>query len=356
MSSSHKAQLLASKLADGNTNKLSDNDINDLRSMLSKMSLHSPRNSNPIREPKVNDPRTFSGVNDHLGENRLENFITQVNMVLHLQSSRFPDELSKVFFAASYMTDIAFEWIQPYIAAVGTKDEDPLVSNYDLFCDSLRKMFGDVTHVSDAENKVMTMKQADKTAAEYTTEFKRYAVLTEFNEPALFWAYRNNINTQLQDELIIRDTPSTLQEYQDLVINLDSLFRERKGNKNSRNKFVPTKSSYKQHPSTQPQLPNSPPPDHDPLPVTQEDNGDIRPMEIDAATKSSKGYTPLTFAEKQRRKELGLCAYCGGNGHYLKVCPVIPTRSINAVYSTAKFQGQGNTKIFVGNQDSTIDH
>lgn len=121
MSTSYKTQLLASELADCNTDKLSDNDINDLRSMLSNMSLHSPRNSTPIREPKVNDPHKFSGVNDHLGENRLENFITQVNMVIRLQSSRFPDELSKVFFAASYMTDIAFKWIQPYIAAVGIK-------------------------------------------------------------------------------------------------------------------------------------------------------------------------------------------------------------------------------------------
>ncbi|KAG2193540.1 hypothetical protein INT46_009454 [Mucor plumbeus] len=134
------------------------------------------------------------------------------------------------------MKDIAFKWIQPYIASVGTNSENPITRSYILFCDALREMFGDVTLVSDAENKVMRMKQGVKTAAEYRTEFKRYAVLTEFNEAAFFWAYRNNINTQLQDQLIVRSTPSNLQDYQDLVISLDLLMRERKCNKDSRNK------------------------------------------------------------------------------------------------------------------------
>ena len=42
------------------------------------------------------------------------------------------------------MKDLAFEWIQPYIAAVGTGTEDPLTKSYSVFCDALRKMFGDV--------------------------------------------------------------------------------------------------------------------------------------------------------------------------------------------------------------------
>lgn len=99
-------------------------------------------------------------------------------------------------------------------------------------------MFRDVTLVSNAKIKIMQIKQGNKTAAEHTTEFKHYAVvLTEFNELALFWTHRNNINTtRLQDELIIfRDTSSTLQEYHDLVINLDLLMKEEKINKDRRN-------------------------------------------------------------------------------------------------------------------------
>lgn len=57
------------------------------------------------------------------------------------------------------MKDLAFEWIQTYIAAVGTDTEDPLTKNYSVFCDALKKMFGDVTLVSDAENTVMLICQ-----------------------------------------------------------------------------------------------------------------------------------------------------------------------------------------------------
>lgn len=91
-------QILVSKLADSNTNKLFDNDINDLRSILSNMSLHNPCNFNLIGQPKVDDPRKFTGVNDYSGKNRLENFITQFKMVIRLQSSHFPDKLSNFCF------------------------------------------------------------------------------------------------------------------------------------------------------------------------------------------------------------------------------------------------------------------
>ena len=94
-------------------------------------------------------------------------------MVFRLQPSQFPDDVAKVFCAASYMKDIAFKQIQPYIAAVETSTDDSITRSYTLFCDALRKMFGNVTLVSDAENKVMRMKQGNKSASEYTTEFKR---------------------------------------------------------------------------------------------------------------------------------------------------------------------------------------
>ena len=156
-----RAKSLADKIANGSTENLSHSDVTSLQQLLQQLTLNSPTGNNPIREPKVNDPTPFTGVNAE-GSNSLENFITQLDMVFRLQPSRFPDDIAKVFYAASYMKEIAFKWIQPYIAAVGTSTEDPITRSYILFCDALRKMFGNVTLVSDAENKVMRMKQGNK--------------------------------------------------------------------------------------------------------------------------------------------------------------------------------------------------
>ena len=346
-----RAKQLADKIAEGSTENLSANDITSLQQLLQSLSLNSPANQS-IREPRVNDPTPFTGVKTD-GCNNLENFLTQLNMVFRLQGSRFPDELSKVFYAASYMKDIAFKWIQPYIAAVGTAAEDPITTNYDIFCASLRKMFGDVTMVSDAENKVMRMKQGNRTAADYTTEFKRYAVLTEFNEPALFWAYRNNISAALQDELIVRDTPSTLQEYQDVVINLDLFMRERKINRDTRNN---NNNNSKKHPNkpfhTQHQVSNH----H----RKSSDNDDVRPMEIDnTSRKDQKKFPkrkPLSESEKRYRRENGLCLYCGDPDHEIDECTVKPpttkkTLNATSINTTKNAPQKGNTKVLYSFQD-----
>jgi hypothetical protein len=53
-------------------------------------------------------------------------------------------------------------------------------------------------------------------------------------------------------------------------------------------------------------------------------------MEIDNATK--KKYAPLSKAEKQRRRDLNLCSYCGSPDHDVIDCNLTPPRkhSINA--------------------------
>jgi hypothetical protein len=238
-----KAYALQNKIATSGTETLSDNEITQLTHFLSTISLSSSDGSNN-REPKVNDPRIFSGVNhDGKNYNRLENFLNRLSMVFKLQPSRFPSDETKVMYAASFMDKIAFEWIQPYLNAVGTAQQDPIATNFNQFTAAISRMFGDITLVSDAENKVMKTKQGNRSASDFTTEFKRYGSLTNFNEDALLWAYKENINSHIQDELIIRtDTPNTLIEYQDLVISLDMLFRERN------NKHI--KSNYGKHRSS----------------------------------------------------------------------------------------------------------
>ena len=67
-------------------------------------------------------------------------------MVLKLQPSRFPNDETRVIYAALFMDQIAFEWKQPYINAIGTAhEEDPIATDFSQFNADTRCMFGDVT-------------------------------------------------------------------------------------------------------------------------------------------------------------------------------------------------------------------
>ncbi|GAN07369.1 hypothetical protein MAM1_0158d06866 [Mucor ambiguus] len=92
-----RAKQLADKIVDGSTEGLSNEDITSLQNLLQSLSLTSPGNPVTIREPKVNDPTPFTGIRTE-GSNNLENFVTQLNMVFRLQGSRYPDEVSKIFY------------------------------------------------------------------------------------------------------------------------------------------------------------------------------------------------------------------------------------------------------------------
>ena len=348
-----KAHFLQNKIASTGTENLSDNEITQLTQLLSTISLSRKDDGSSIREPKVNDPKIFNGSNnDGDGYNRLENFLTQLNMVFKLQPSRFPNDETKVIYAASFMDRIAFEWVQPYINAVGTAYEDPIATNFSQFTAAIRRMFGDVTLVSDAENKVMKMKQGNRTASEYTTEFKRYAGLTNFNEEALLWAYKNNINAQIQDELIIRsDAPNTLVEYQDLVIKLDMLFWERNNKHYKSNSNNNRHNMHKFNNNRRVQLPTTRTNIHHQVQQVHENDDNVSPMEIDNINRKNhkKKYTALSKTEKQRRKDLDLCAYCGSPDHQVDRCDVLPStsNSVNAAYlSKGKRPKKGNTQIF----------
>lgn len=199
-----KAHSLQNKIASTGTEDLSDNKITQLTQLLPTISLSKKDDGSSIWDPKVNDPKTFSRSNNGGdGYNRLENFLTQLNMIFKLQPCRFPGDEAKVIYAASFMDKTVFEWIQPLVNAVGTAHEDPIATKFSQFTAAICRMFGEVALVSDAENKVIKMKQGNRIASEYTTEFKMYAGLINFNEDVLLWAYKNNINAQIQDELNI---------------------------------------------------------------------------------------------------------------------------------------------------------
>ena len=96
---------------------------------------HTTTTSNSrISEPKIASPEYYGGQ-----RNKLPSFITQVTMVITLQPSRFPSEISKVIYTGSFLRDTAFLWFQPYVTA---EPQPSFMLSFKEFCKELQTTFG----------------------------------------------------------------------------------------------------------------------------------------------------------------------------------------------------------------------
>jgi hypothetical protein len=250
-------------------------------------------------EPKVASPEYYSGQ-----RNKLVTFITQVTMVLTLQSNRFPTELSKIFYAGSFLRDTAFLWFQPYVTVV---PKPTFMLDFDLFCQELRKTFGDPDEQSTAERQLYALKQRGSVSA-YMADFMRYAVLIHWNDQAKAAQFYRGLKDSVKDELARIGKPHSLKDLQEAAIRIDSRLFERYVEKgehapttdSSQTRFIPRTSTYTKTQTV----------------IKPAEN--LRAINPDHMTRKGK----LTPAEYQRRKDNNLCLYCGKKGHSVQNCPL----------------------------------
>ena len=105
------------------------------------------------------------------------------------------------------------------------------------------------------------------------------------------------------------DLPVDCSELIDLVVKLDHRINERKGERTRNDNRLVYMSNLKKDSETKP-------PDPEPMQI-----GGLR--------------GPLTQEEKERRRKLLLCLYCGKPGHFARDCSVRPKgpRKVNNVMS-----------------------
>ena len=304
-------------------------DVNQTRRDHSAVpTLPSTTSNGRTNEPKVSQPEYFYG-----HRNKLSSFITQITMVIALQPSRFTTELSKILYAGSFLRETAFLWFQPHVTATPASD---FMGSFDLFCEELRKTFGDPDEEASAERHLYVLRQKGS-AASYIAEFMRHAVLVKWNDQAMAAQFYRGLKDIIKDELARVGRPKDLRELQQAVVRIDTRLFERQVEKGdlstrtdyNRNQYPNQRTSFTKTQTTF-QRPSS---GYQATTVT-------RPAEhLRAGFPSSKpnGFTrrgKLNPAEYQRRKDNNLCLYCGEKGHLVLQCPLTtstPARLNSAV-------------------------
>jgi len=289
-------------------------------------------NSSPkVPEPKAKDPDPFSG----LSREKLPSFLAQCQIVFKTQPLRYASDASKVMFAGSHLTDIAYEWFHPQLSI----PNNPIVSSFPAFSQALESMFGDPDIVATAERKLRKLRMAENSQiSRYLIDFSKFSTPLPWNDEVLCSQFYLGLPDRIKDQIALKGKPKTLQEMKEIAQVVDSRYWERHFEKNpsstSQNAFsapiaTPSSSHRRFHSPHQ----NSKPHHSSSLSSTRSNppraSQQVPPSNF--SKNPQKSASPLIKilgpdgkllpSERERRLQAGCCLYCGKADHQTSSCP-----------------------------------
>ncbi|KAL0151004.1 hypothetical protein M9458_053517 [Cirrhinus mrigala] len=207
----------------------------------------------------------------------------QVNLYIQMQSQQFPSENTKVAFLISLLTGKALQWAKAIWNA-----NNPIINSYEQFTSHFSEVFSTATGTLTTSDQLFRLQQGSSSANEYTLHFNTLAAASGWNEVG---AYRQGLNPDIRAAMALYDDS----------IGLESFLQ--------RTTRVSQRLAACQPPVTATQSASV----AATLPVPE-------PMQVNS--------TRLSRTERNRRITLGLCLYCGQQGHHIRNCPIRPPRKV----------------------------
>ncbi|KAL7851302.1 hypothetical protein AOLI_G00216580 [Acnodon oligacanthus] len=242
----------------------------------------------------VVDYSPISNYEERIETSRIpDHFTSTVKFVLFNEDtvSLFDEgtDSSRIAFVMSLLTGNALSW-----ATAMWQAQVPESSTYANFEHVFQEVFDHPVSGKHPGERLLTLKQGSKTAAEDTLHFRILTAEAGLDKRSLKTLYHRSLNETLQRELSCRDSDDSLSDFIQLTISLDNLVCSR---------HSPVTSS--------PIVPS----------VILFTSGS---MEI--------GRVQLTPEERQRRMHEGLCFYCGLQEHFRSDCSTL--RNLKRVNET----------------------
>lgn len=268
-------------------------------------------------------PNKFSS-----GRNELEEFQTAVALRFAANADRFTDEQSRVRYIASLLEGEASLAVRSKINGnTGIVD----IASVQDFWTFLYSNFGDPDRRGTAQRAISNLRMKNRTFSAYVAEFNRYIGYCDFNDEAKKSYLLAGISAELRNDLITLDLDG--RDIQGVIALCQAIDQRRRdadiANSQTRKAFSTV---------IRPSRPNTnvfAPPPTTTRPSAQQAPAqafNYDPMDLSTANVKRKG--PLSEAEKTRRRNFGLCNYCGEAGHFASSCPKVPGRGLNGAAVT----------------------
>uniref|UniRef100_A0A8C6XE84 CCHC-type domain-containing protein n=1 Tax=Naja naja TaxID=35670 RepID=A0A8C6XE84_NAJNA len=232
----------------------------------------------PHRKCPVAVPDKFSGQPEMFLA-----FMGQCQVFMAMRPEDFPDDRAQVGFVISLLSGSAAQWAMPLLV-----QNSPLLTDYQGFWQHMHLMYEDPIRTQTAARRIKDLRQGKCPLQDYIAEFCLLCMDSTWNDAALLDAFQDSLSEELQDELVQVEVPPTLDALVVQCLRIDE----------SPSVSVPPRPA-----TTVPRV--------TPSFVTMA----AEPMELGVAR------THLTTQERTRRRQGGLCLYCGEPGHFAASCP-----------------------------------
>lgn len=286
-----------------------------LQSMAQMLHLLGERSLAPVvtssgKSEKTPDVDAFTpSSNSAANTQALDLFETRLETKFEVNADRYTTELSRINYVFSRLAGSAAETIRPSISKHAFK-------NWTDIIEKLRLTFGDQEPEWHYHQRFLNLRQANKPFNEFLIEFEFLASKTLVGNQQAFLTHvlRNALSRELLEKLQLVSLKDL--DYDELVEECHKFAAVLRtpGPRHPRQPQPAVPPAFTRPP---PATFTAPRPTFAAPPQPALPPGD--PMDL-----SRRRRGPLTPGEKEERRALGLCLYCGASGHLVSSCPLAP--------------------------------
>ena len=277
-----------------------------------------PEHQSRVPSIQVRKPRTFNGKADQVLP-----FIRDIRSSIELQQDSFRTDRQKAIYLGMFLADGSpTSWFN---AIEVDEDRHWLLYDFEALLKDFRAHFINVDLTQKSLRDLEDLRQTQSVAA-YASRFRELRVYVDISSRTEINMFRCGLKDNIKD--ILSSQPSVPDEDIDkfiaFCIRIDERQHERELERRHERAQGRSQSSYPprhrddNRRSNNQSRPSQPAPAAPALTTNASSSSSQEvPMEIDAVRHRG----PLSPEEKERRRKLGLCLYCGIEGHLRANCP-----------------------------------
>ncbi len=148
-------------------------------------------------------PTTFTGEGEDCS-----GFILQVSLYFEMQSHQFTNDRARVVFIISLLSGRALQWAQSLWQANAS-----IITSLSAFIAHFKQVFGQTTSELSVHDQLFNLRQGSNSISVYALQFRTLAAASGWNETALLTAFRQGLNADVRQLMVIYDDSMGLENF-----------------------------------------------------------------------------------------------------------------------------------------------